>query len=97
MWVRSGAFVYLRALRVGTRGRGAYATAQGAVRVGFAKFWLLPACTYLWQIGLKPVSRQLCLNSDVRTRSLAATRLPKPKSGFFGSFLAKTRKEPPAA
>jgi hypothetical protein len=23
--------------------------------------------------------------------------LPKPKSGFFGSFLAKTRKEPPAA
>jgi hypothetical protein len=22
---------------------------------------------------------------------------PKPKSGFFGSFLAKTRKEPPAA
>jgi hypothetical protein len=72
-------------------------TAQGAVRVGFAKFWLPPADTYFPLIGRKPVIRQFCLNSDARTRSLAAPQIPKPKSGFFGSFLAKTRKEPPAA
>jgi hypothetical protein len=89
--------VFLRALRVGTRGCGAYATAQGAVRVGFATFWLPPAGTYLWHIGLKPVTRQLCQDPDVRTRTIAAPQIPKPKSGFFGSFLAKTRKEPPAA
>jgi hypothetical protein len=74
-----------------------YYTAQGAVRVGFAKFWLAPAGTYLWHIGRKPVNRQLCQGSDARTPTLAATLPPKPKSGFFGSFLAKTRKEPPAA
>jgi hypothetical protein len=62
----------LRALRVGTRGVLPDATAQGAVRVGFAKFWLPPACTYLWHIGRKPVNRQFCSGADVRTPTLAA-------------------------
>jgi hypothetical protein len=97
MWVRFGAYVYLRALRVGTRNVLLYRDSAGRGAGGFAKFWLPPADTYCLQIGRKPVNRQFCQGSDARTRALAAPQIPKPKSGFFGSFLAKTRKEPPAA
>jgi hypothetical protein len=97
VWVRAGALVCFRALRVGTRNSLPHPTAQGAVRVGFAKFWLPPANTYLSAHRAK-ARHPAALSGFGRTDTYtcrSATRLSQKAASLVPFLPRQERNRPP--